>query len=68
MDSSVSLPSAVFFYEYCMHNAPRAQRILDEIFDPHESLDETIRKHLTRIKSYISGQQTFDDFCRESKC
>lgn len=67
MDPSMSLPSAVFFDEYCTHNAYRAQRILDGIFDPHESLRETMRKHLTRIKSYISGQQTFEDFCRESK-
>ncbi|CAF1166334.1 unnamed protein product [Adineta ricciae] len=69
MDPSVSLPSPVFFYEYCMHNPSRAQRILNEIFDPHVSLRETITKHLTRIKSYISGQQTFDDFCRKmQKC
>ncbi len=60
MDNSVSLPT-----DACLQDEKRVQTLLDVLFDPHQSLSETIQKHLLTIKSYLSGEQSFEEFCKE---
>ncbi len=60
MDNSTSLPTGA-----CLQDEKRVQVLLDILFDPHQSLSETIQKHLITIKSYLSGEQTFEEFCKE---
>ncbi|CAF3003113.1 unnamed protein product [Rotaria sp. Silwood2] len=67
MENPVLLPSGIHFRNYCLddNNEKRVQTFLDTLFDPHQSLSITIEKHLTTIKSYISGGQPFEEFCKE---
>jgi hypothetical protein len=60
VDNSVSLPT-----DACLQDEKRVQTLLDVLFDPHQSLSETIQKHLLTIKSYLSGEQSFEEFCKE---
>ncbi|CAF4080946.1 unnamed protein product, partial [Rotaria magnacalcarata] len=63
-ESPLVLPSGIHFHHYCLDesNKKRIQAFLDTLFDPHQSFSTTIEKHLTTIKSYISGGQSFEDF------
>ncbi|CAM4976530.1 unnamed protein product [Rotaria socialis] len=63
-ESPLVLPSGIHFHHYCLdeNNKKRIQAFLDTLFDPHQSFSTTIEKHLTTIKSYISGGQSFEDF------
>ncbi|UJR26814.1 hypothetical protein I4U23_008127 [Adineta vaga] len=65
MDKQISLPSSIFFQDYCLYNPSRAHKIIDRILDPVQSFAETIQKYSSILKSYISGSQTFEDFCNE---
>ncbi len=60
-----SLPSGAHLHDNYLHDENRVQKLLDILFDPHQSLPETIQKYLTTIKSYLSGTESFEDFCNE---
>ncbi|CAF3627948.1 unnamed protein product [Rotaria sordida] len=67
VENPVLLPSGIHFRNYCLddNNEKRIQTILDTLFDPHQSLPVTIEKHLTTIKSYLSGELSFEEFLRK---
>jgi hypothetical protein len=67
VENPIALPSGADFRDYYSQDATRVQKVLDILFDPHQSLPETIQKHLTTIKSYLSGTQSFEDFCQEGR-
>jgi hypothetical protein len=64
-DNPVSLPTGSCFRDYCEQDEIYAQSLLDVLFDPHVSLVETMDKHLDTVKSYISGERAFDEFCNQ---
>ena len=53
--------------DYCLQDETHVQRLLDVLFDPHQSLPGTIQKHLSTIKSCLSGGQPFEEFCNEGR-
>lgn len=61
----VSLPTGVCFRDYCEQDETYARSLLDILFDPRVSLDETMDKHLGTVKSYLSGGRAFDEFCNQ---
>jgi hypothetical protein len=65
VENSASLPLATHFHDYYLHDEKRVKKLLDSLFNPHQSLPELIQKHLTTIKSYLGGTQPFEDFCKE---
>jgi len=67
VDNPVLLPTGTHFQDYCLQDEKRVQTLLDILFDPHQSLPETIQKHLTTIKLYLSGGQSFEEFCKEGR-
>jgi hypothetical protein len=67
VENPISLPTGAHFQNYCLQDEKRVQSLLDVLFDPHQSLPDTIQKHLPIIKSYLSGGQSFEEFCKEGK-
>ncbi|CAF4146434.1 unnamed protein product [Adineta steineri] len=65
IENPTSLPSSTYFQEYYLQDENRVQKLLDILFDPHQSLPEIIQKYLTILKSYLSGRQSFEGFCKE---
>ncbi|CAF4140628.1 unnamed protein product, partial [Adineta steineri] len=65
IENPTSLPSSTYFQEYYLQDENRVQKLLDILFDPHQPLPEIIQKYLTIIKSYLSGRQSFEGFCKE---
>lgn len=69
MDKFLLLPSGVDFLHYCLDNKndKRIQTFIDSLLDLHASLPSILETHLETIKSYLSGGQSFEDFCQEGK-
>lgn len=69
MENLTILPSVSQFRDYCLDhkNEQRVQKFLDYLFDPHQSFPLIIQKHLTTIKSYLTGGESFEEFCKEGE-
>ena len=64
-DPSTYILTGIQFRDCCFQNVRSAERILDRLLDSQRSFPDILERHLTTIRSYFSGERTFEEFSRE---
>lgn len=65
-DHSIPLPNGFVFREYCRNNPTYARSILDRLLNSQTSLSIAMDQHISLMKSYLTVDRSFDDFCQQS--
>ena len=66
IENSIPLPNSRSFRDYCLNNESYAQSLLDRLLNSQQSFPNIITKHLSTLKSYITGGQSFEEYSNQS--